>query len=472
MQNPIDENNTAINDYLSQLDKYEIELSEQERKDIEDLHNLLKDHKQQINLSSEIWGTIKKATIDSVNQIIELSDRGNSHSNKGDVITTPLNFMDGVFVSEDDRERYEMWQARLKGNATSASAFRNDCTRFNMSFYTAKEQFKKAKQTPDSSYNNDYKNVICEKGKVFVDVFKSSLTATIKRLFGEAIKITVSETVVEFQKKSNEKLINRIKRVINNIIKEATRKLSNIWIEIRDFAFTNAISEIVNLIINYFVNTAKNIFKLIRCLFGFIIKAFKIIFDPSRPWEGRLFEALKIISAGIAMSTGTILNELIEKAIKTYIPLLAEFANDISAVISGLISSILSALVLMSFDRYKASLKIIDEDSKLLLINMQLMANNVVHAYISAEKAKEIVEQTTESVRQEVISIVEHNYEIDEYTKQIRESINEQHTILSDVADLHQNNEKARLALSEVRNESNNAIDDQLNNLEKTIHYE
>lgn len=581
-------NDIVISEYLSQLDEFEIELSEQEQTDLDELNKLLQNRTQQENLSTEIWGTIKKAAVDSIEQIIGLSDRGDWRPDQGAVITTPLNFREGIVASKADQKRYEMWQDRLNGNAASASEFREDRTRFKASYDSSKKAFKDSRRNPDGSYNNDYndtvvydwcdprtyneadtsgdmtrdttktinvdhvnsvkslreddkmalyggateegfdqtmrdvandpanfavsdehanksmkdkdtlaaaesnpdlnmdpekvkakqaeadaaknkyllKNAIGEKSKEFaIGVGKSTLAATGKMLVGKAMKIAVSETFVEFQQKSEENLLDRIKRIIGNIVKRAKQELSHIWQEIKEFAANNAISEIVNLILNYFVSTVKNVFKLIRCLFGSIVSAFKIIFDSSRPWEERLFEALKIISAGIAMATGSILNELIAKAIATNIPFLAGYAGDISAVISGLISSILSALVLMSFDRYKATLKIKDEERQILLLNMQLTGSSVAHSQISAAKASVIIAQTTELVRQELISIVEHNREIEVYINKIKESIKRQQVTHDEIDEIQQEVEETQISLHQERENYHKAIDIKLNNL-------
>ena len=241
--------------------------------------------------------------------------------------------------------------------------------------------------------------------------------------------------------------------------------MSHIWQDIKKLAVDNAISEIINLILNYFVSTVKNVFKLIRCLFGSIVSAFKIILDSTRPWEERLFEALKIISAGIAMATGAMLNELIAKAIATNIPFLAGFAGDIAAVVSGLISSILSALVLMSFDRYKVSLQIKDEERKMQLLNMQLVSSSVAHTQLSAARASAIAAQTTELVKQELLSIVENNREIEAYTNMIRDSINRQKEINIEIKKLQDKSEKAQLDYNQERKDCNQKIDKKLNNL-------
>ena len=106
----------VISEYLSQLDEFEIELSAQEQTDLDELNKLLQNRTQQENLSTEIWGTIKKAAIDSIEQIIGLSDRGDWRPDQGAVITTPLNFREGIVASKADQKRYEMWQYTSSGS--------------------------------------------------------------------------------------------------------------------------------------------------------------------------------------------------------------------------------------------------------------------------------------------------------------------------------------------------------------------
>ena len=99
MDNSLDITNKAISEYLTQLDEFEIELSAQEQMDLDELNKLLQNRTQQENLSTEIWGTIKKATEDSFEQIVGLSDRGDWRPDQGAIITTPLNFREGIVAS-------------------------------------------------------------------------------------------------------------------------------------------------------------------------------------------------------------------------------------------------------------------------------------------------------------------------------------------------------------------------------------
>lgn len=586
MDTPLKTTNDVLNDYLHQLDSFEIELSEQEKKDLDELNNLIQNRKDRNDLSTDIWNTIQKAAIDSIEQIVGLSDRGDWRPDQGAVITTPLNFREGIVASDADRKRYEMWNDRVSGNADSASEFRADYKRFRSSYDKEKNLYKDSKRNPDGSYNNEYnstkvydqndprayhlldssgdmvrdtrktvnvdhvisvkelygddllalyggstpegfdqtmrdvannsanfaisdehvnksmkdrdavetakadpelnmdsskviekqkeanhaksdyllKNALGEKGKeLAVGVTKSTLAATGKMLVGEALKITISETVIEFKNKTEESLIERVKRLLKCILERARAKLSNLWSEVKTYACNNAISEIINLILNYFVSTVKNVFKLIRCLFGSIVKAFKIILDSSQPWEDRLFEALKIISAGIAMATGTMLNELIAKFIATYIPFMAGYAGDISAVISGLISSILSAIVLMAFDRYKASIQIKDEERKTQLLQMQLVGNHTLQSYATSVKTNVIIAQTVELVKQEMIAIANHNAEIETAIARTR-------FLRQEIEDCQDRTDVAQGELEATRTTINNEIDNKLNNLMSMNH--
>ena len=263
------------------------------------------------------------------------------------------------------------------------------------------ERVKECQDRADKAKNMQLlKNAWQEKGKdLAVGVGKSTLAATGKILVGESIKIVVSETCMEFSdNSSDESLMERAKRLVQRIIERVKKELAGMWHKVSQFAVSNALSEIVNLIINYFFSTVKNIFKLIRCMIGSIIKAIKIILDSSRPWQDRLFEALKVVSAGIALASGTLLNELLDKTISTNSPFLAPVSGDISAVISGLVSSILSALVLMAFDSVKEELFADSPYRQLSLMNTRIVSIDSARLSLSTLRTDMMMRDTYEFV--------------------------------------------------------------------------
>ncbi|MBR1521081.1 MAG: hypothetical protein IJ635_07565 [Bacteroidaceae bacterium] len=504
---------------LQQIDNFDLYLSEQEEKDLQEIDKLFSETPPK-NLASEIWSTIKTAALDSVEQIIGLDDRGDWRSEQGAVVTTPLNFRAGVVATENDRKRYEMWKQRVEEKIETPKQFRERV--INPDFQKTRDAYKKSLQRPDGSYENAYNGkplydrdnpkayyapdssgdmTLNTKATVDVDhinsvkklvkddkvalyslsdkegfeqdiktiandernlaitdahgnrsikdkdtyeqaknnpdlewdadrvkqvqnkannaknkhllqnawkekgldlakgVGKSTLAATGKMLVGKTIKITINETYLEFTKPANtlteaDSYLERAKRLIKKILARAKRELWDSWHGIAIYAGQNALAEITNLIINYFLSTVKNLFKLIRCMIGSILKAIKMIFDSSRPWEERLFEAIKIISGGIVLAAGVELNELLDKAISTNIPFLAPISTEISAVISGLVSSILSALVLLAFDNIKGELFAESPYDQLHFLNRKILCTTSARISLAALRTDMMMRDT------------------------------------------------------------------------------
>ena len=271
-----------------------------------------------------------------------------------------------------------------------------------------------------------------------VGIGKSTIATICKQLIGDSLKICVSEMIVEFSNKEyKEKLSIRFKRVLTNIYERAKKELSHLWEKIKNSAAANALSEIVNLILNYFCTTIKNIFKLIRCLIGSIINAVKILYDSSRPWEERVFEALKLISSGLALATGTLLSEALASLIaKTP---LAPIASDISAIIAGLISSILSALVLLMFDRYKANIEYSNIQAQQLMLQINIVGNQIsqvatstIQEQLEIYKTEAFIEEFAQYVNQQSYQIAGSIKSIENINIKTEENIREIEDINSD----------------------------------------
>lgn len=289
----------------------------------------------------------------------------------------------------------------------------------------------KAQKRADNAQNKElFKETALEKATyVAVGIGKSTIATICKQLIGDSLKICVSEMIVEFSNKENkEELSVRFKRALTNIYERAKRELSHLWEKIQNSAVANALSEIVNLILNYFCTTIKNIFKLIRCLIGSIINAVKILFDSSKPREERVFEALKLISAGLALATGTLLSEALASLIaKTP---LSPIAGDISAIIAGLVSSILSALVLLMFDRYKANIEYNNIQAQQLMLQINIAGNQISQVAISTiqeqleiYKTEAFIEEFAQYVNQQSYQIAESIKSIDNNNIKTEENI-------------------------------------------------
>lgn len=309
----------------------------------------------------------------------------------------------------------------------------------------------KAQKRADNAQNKElFKEAALEKATILaVGIGKSTIATICKQLIGDSLKICVSEMIVEFSNKENkEELSVRFKRALTNIYERAKRELSHLWEKIQNSAVANALSEIVNLILNYFCTTIKNIFKLIRCLIGSIINAVKILFDSSKPREERVFEALKLISAGLALATGTLLSEALASLIaKTP---LSPIAGDISAIIAGLVSSILSALVLLMFDRYKANIEYNNIQAQQLMLQINIAGNQISQVAISTIQEQLEIYKTEAFIEEFAQYVNQQSYQIAESIKSVDNNNIKTEENIRDIEDINSNTENNINLLNEL----------------------
>lgn len=559
-----------LDELSKQVEQFKVELTEEELSSLEELSKLQSSMPQK-DIMSDVFDTIKKAAIDSIDHIVGLDARGDWRPDEGGVVTTMHNFEKGIVATEADQKRFDLWQDRVNETDESAKQFRERV--INPGFDKLKRQINKERRNSDGSFTDGYTgkkvypyndphaysepdssgdmlrdtnltanadhvnpanqqrissknalysahrnikdmikgehvtqemaessiekvtntpdNIVITSEKInkgmhdddkleharkhpelgmkedlineaqkkankaqniellkeavlekttdlAVGIGKSTIATICKQLIGDSLKICVSEMIVEFSNKEyKEKLSIRFKRVLTNIYERAKKELSHLWEKIKNSAAANALSEIVNLILNYFCTTIKNIFKLIRCLIGSIINAVKILYDSSRPWEERVFEALKLISSGLALATGTLLSEALASLIaKTP---LAPIAGDISAIIAGLISSILSALVLLMFDRYKANIEYSNIQAQQLMLQINIVGNQIsqvatstIQEQLEIYKTEAFIEEFAQYVNQQSYQIAGSIKSIENINIKTEENIREIEDINSD----------------------------------------
>lgn len=143
-------------------------------------------------------------------------------------------------------------------------------------------------------------------------------------------------------------MLRIFKRSWEHVKVKCAHILKNIWSNIKG----SVLSELLTAINDFFFGTFKNVFRIVRQMWSSIKSAFKIIFsrDKNISWDERVFEASKILAAGIVGIIGFSLNELIEEGLTSIgIP----FASFIAECLSGLFAGIMSAIVIMLFDKLK-----------------------------------------------------------------------------------------------------------------------
>lgn len=206
-----------------------------------------------------------------------------------------------------------------------------------------------------------------------------------------SIATICTETVSEFKHETEEKLIDRIKRILKNFWEKAKEKIKNLVKSFWGTISKSLLTELLTAINDFLLGTFKNIFKIIRQMIGSIKNAIKVIFSKESSWNDRIFEASKILAAGAVGVLGFSLNELIEKGLVSIgIP----FASFIAECMSGLFAGILSAIVIMLFDHIKGSFEVRDNQLKLLLLERKSVYIGVARIEISSIMAERSLLET------------------------------------------------------------------------------
>lgn len=200
-----------------------------------------------------------------------------------------------------------------------------------------------------------------------------------------SIVVICKETYDEFKAKSEDKFVDRMLRIFKNSWEHVKSKwkhiLSNIWKNIKG----SLLSEFLSALNDFFFGTFKNIFKIVRQMWSSIKSAFKIIFSKDKDigLEKRIFEASKVLSAGIVSLIGFSLNELIEKGLTSIgVP----FASFVAECLSGLFAGIMSAIVIMLFDKFKKDFMTKSVAVRKLQLESKSMCINSAQIQISSLK--------------------------------------------------------------------------------------
>ncbi|MBR6367504.1 MAG: hypothetical protein IKR89_03940 [Bacteroidaceae bacterium] len=167
-----------------------------------------------------------------------------------------------------------------------------------------------------------------------------------------SIVVICEETYDEFKSESKDKFIDRMLRIFKNSWEHVKAKCNHILSKIWDNIKGSLLSELLTALNDFFFGTFKNIFRMVRQMWGSIKSAFKIIFsnDKNVSFGERIYEASKVLSAGVVSFIGFSLNELIEKGLTSIgVP----FASFVAECLSGLFAGIMSAIVIMLFDKFK-----------------------------------------------------------------------------------------------------------------------
>lgn len=211
--------------------------------------------------------------------------------------------------------------------------------------------------------------------------------AVVKDMMKFCIVTVSKETYNEFHQPSEEKFVQRMKRILNNCWQRFWAKFKNNLKKLFSGGMRSLLNEFLTMLNDYFLGVFKKIFKIVRQMWGSIKNAFKIICNKQYSWQERVFEAAKILSAGAVGVLGFSLNELLEQGL---LAIGFPFASFVAECLSGLFAGILSAVVLMLFDNLKAAYK--SNNAELQVLQQSSRLNSIYSTRIELDSLRADVE--------------------------------------------------------------------------------
>lgn len=227
----------------------------------------------------------------------------------------------------------------------------------------ALEADKKAREKIDKKINEEYYT----SGKFIKNTAKEGLEEGAKMGLQQAVGLVMTELftalfdeIFDIYKNGwsygfeDDRFLNILKERLSTISNKILAKWKDVAIAFKDGFLSGFISNLVTTVINIFITTGKRVVRIIREGIFSLFKAIKLLIFPpeNMSYEEALHEAKKIIATGIIISLGVIIEDYIEKFIKSTV-VLENFSTQISSAFTGLITGISITMIVYYIDKSK-----------------------------------------------------------------------------------------------------------------------
>ncbi|MGM0878515.1 MAG: hypothetical protein ACQEWV_28420 [Bacillota bacterium] len=204
-----------------------------------------------------------------------------------------------------------------------------------------KEEFKRITTT---SVNDGFRMGTRKAIGLLLYEFTSSVMEEFKKYF---------KNFKDFIRKKS--VISEFKKTLVRVVKRVTSRTKDIGKLFVEGFVSGFLSNIITVLINNFITTQRRIVRIIREGFYSIVKAVKLLLFPPENMNRQqlLREVIKLLTLGIVVAGGILLEMGIEEAISAQFPPLREYANMIASVISGILVGIVCVTAMYLIDRWE-----------------------------------------------------------------------------------------------------------------------
>ena len=296
--------------------------------------------------------------VDHVVSAKELHDRKASRlylssDVRGRIATSKENlvFVEGSLNQSKGERPLEEWMNDSKSGSTNAE-------RFSVVRDKASEIGRKARE---STGEQERKAVYSEVGSRLAvtgldEGIRMGFQQAIGRLLQELVLGIFDETRSFFRSRREGTITEstwlELKERLACVGKRVAASWKDVVIAFKDGAISAFISNIVTFVVNNSVKTLKNVVRIIREGFCSLLRAFKMLVVPpdGMTRNEAAHEATKLIAAGLAISGGILLEEVVSKLLLS-VPLLAPICDIISTVLVGLATGLGTVLLVYLIDK-------------------------------------------------------------------------------------------------------------------------
>lgn len=158
-----------------------------------------------------------------------------------------------------------------------------------------------------------------------------------------------------FSKGAKQTFFGELKIRLERVSKRVLRRWKDVIRAFGGGALSGFISNMVTAIINMTLTTVKRAVRIIREGFFSLLNAIRMVCipPPGLTLTQAAHEATKLIAAGLVVSGGIALEEIVEKALLA-VPLLVPFASIISSVVVGVATGIATSILVYAIDKIDA----------------------------------------------------------------------------------------------------------------------
>jgi len=188
-------------------------------------------------------------------------------------------------------------------------------------------------------------------------------TLALRQVIGLVLK-DVAEGLIEDIKALVREGFRSVAHLVDTLNERLQRTVTQVQERWREYlkeglaaGLTGFLSSLTTLVVNSLVTTAKRVVTIIREGILAIARSIKMIVAPPEGMSAKqvALEVLKLLSGALVTSLGLMMQEGIAKMLES-VPLLAPVAQELSAVVTTILSGTAGLLTVLAFDHVRAAL--------------------------------------------------------------------------------------------------------------------